>query len=125
MLPTACEIFEGLCGHVTAMHWRYKFVDLILICHSSFALGPLAALQTLLNHVTIVLTAIDPPSALAPRELCYCVVRVIGVFILLLLAFAIPSLFGLARFGDSPSPLITARVIIPSIYRGWCYLLAV
>ena len=49
MLLTTCEIFEGLHGHVTAMHWRYKFVDLTLIRHSSFALGPLAALQTLLD----------------------------------------------------------------------------
>ena len=82
MLPTACEIFEGLCGHVTAMHWHYKFFDLTLIRHSSFALGPLAALQTLPDPATVVLTTIGPPAASAPCELCYCIERVIGVFIL-------------------------------------------
>ena len=119
------QFIKVLRGRVVAMHWRYISVDLTLNHHSSFSLGPLATLQTLLDHDTVVLTAIDPPSASAPRELCYCVVRVIGVFILLLLASAIPPLFGLARFGDSPTLLVPARVIIPSIYRGLCYLLAV
>ena len=103
MLPTACEIFEGLRGHVTAMHWRYKFVYLTLIRHSSFALGPLDALQTLPDPATVVLTAIGPPATSAPRELCYCFVRVIGVLIYLLLASVKPPLFGLARLGDSPT----------------------
>ena len=76
------QFIKVLRGRVVAMHWRYIFVDSTLIRHSSFSLGPLAALQTLLDHATVVLTAIGPPTASAPHELYYCIERVIGVFIL-------------------------------------------
>ena len=96
-------------GHSGTMHWHYIIVESTLIRHSSFTLGPLAALQTLLDHATAVLTAIGPLVALAPCELCYCIVRVIGVFIYLILASVKPSLFGLARLGDSPTFLCSRK----------------
>ena len=59
------------------MHWRYIMDDLTLNFHSSFVHGPSAALQTFHDHADVVLTAIAPPAAPAPRELSYCTVRVI------------------------------------------------
>ena len=84
---------------MTAILWHYITVDLTLNCHSSFVHGPLAALQILRDHAAVVLTAITPPAASAPRELCYCIVRVIRLYIYLLLAFVESPLFGLAQFG--------------------------
>ena len=86
-------------GRLLAMHWRYIMVDPTLIFHSSFVHGPLAALQTLRDHAAVVLTAIAPPAAPAPCELCYCIVRVIRLYIYLLLAFIESPLFDLAQFG--------------------------
>ena len=103
------QFIKVLRGHVVAMHWRYIIVDSTLIRHSSFALGPLAALQTLLDHATVLLTTIGPPVASAPNELCYYIVKVIGVFIYLMLASLKPSLFGLARLGDSPTFLCSCE----------------
>ena len=71
------QLFKRLRVRLVAMHWHYKFVDLTLKRHSPFALGPLAALQTFRDHAGIVLTAIAPLTAPAPRELSYCTVRVI------------------------------------------------
>ena len=79
------QIIKVLHGRVVAMHWRYKLVELTLKRHSTFALGPFPALQTLLDHATVVLTVIEPPAASAPCELCYCLVRVTGVCTYLLL----------------------------------------
>ena len=47
----------------------------------------------------MVLTAIEPSIASAPRELCYCLVRVIGVCTCLLLASDKSQLFNLCRLG--------------------------
>ena len=115
------QFIKVLRGRVVAMHWCYIFVDLTLIRHSSFALGLLAALQTLLDHATVVLTAIGPPVASAPRELCYCIVRVIGVFIFLLLASVKPRLFGLAWLGDSPTFLCSRESDYP-FSKAWLVL---
>ena len=109
------QIIKVLRGRVVAMHWRYKLVDLTLKHHSPFALGPLAALQTLLDHATVVLTAIEPPPALAPCELCYCLMRVTGVCTYLLLASDKPLLFNLSRLGDYPTFLCSTREIILSV----------
>ena len=73
-LPTACNVFWVLRGRVSAMHWRFKTVDPTLIRHSSFAFGPLAALQTLLVRFSVVWFTISPPAAPALRELSYCIV---------------------------------------------------
>ena len=60
-----------------------------------------------------MLTAIGPPTASAPCEICYCIVRVIGVFIYLLLAFVKLSLFGLAQLGDHPTFLCSCESVYP------------
>ena len=86
-------------GRLLAMHWHYIMVYLTLIFHSSFVHGPLATLQTLWDHAAVVWTAIAPPAAPTPCELCYCIVRVIRLYIYLLLAFVELLLFGLAQFG--------------------------
>ena len=83
---------------MTAILWHYITVDLTLKFHSSFVHGPLAALQTLRDHAVVVLTAVTPPAAPAPRELCHCIVRVIRLYRYLLLAFVESPLFGLAQF---------------------------
>ena len=72
MITIACTIIKVLCGHIVAMHWHYINVDLTLIRHFSFSLGPLAALQTLLERFTVVLSAIGLSAAPAPRELGCC-----------------------------------------------------
>ena len=115
MITTACTIIKVLRGRIVAMHWHYISVELTLNRHSSFALGPLAALQTLLDHDTVVLTAIGPPAASAPRELCYSIVRVIRVCTYLLLASDKPLLFNLSRLGDCPTFLCPTREIILSV----------
>ena len=119
--PTSMQYIKLQRGHSGAMHQHYIFVDSTLIRHSSFALGPLAALQTLLDHATVVLTAIGPPVASAPRELCYCIVRVIRVFIYLLLASVKPPWFGLARLGDSPTFLCSRESDYP-FNKAWLVL---
>ena len=72
MITTACKIIKVLRGRIVAMHWRYINVDLTLIFHSSFSLGPLAALQTLLERFIVVLSPIGLSAAPAPRELGCC-----------------------------------------------------
>ena len=72
------------------MHWRFITLTNPKLRHSPFVLRPLAAaLRTLLDQVTVVIFAIEPPVASAPCELCelcYCLVRVTGECTYLLLA---------------------------------------
>ena len=71
------QLLKRLRGRLVAMHWCYITVDITLNCHSSFVHGPLATLQTFRGHAGIVLTAIAPYTAPAPREFRYYTVRVI------------------------------------------------
>ena len=84
--PLHAKLLKGLCGCMTAILRRYKSVDWTLTRHFIFNLGPLDALQTLHNHAAIVLTTISPPGASAPRELCYCIVSVVILYIYLWVA---------------------------------------
>ena len=77
-----------------AILWHYITVDLTLNCHSYFVHGPFAALQILRDHAAVVMTAITPPAASAPRELCYCIVKVIRLYRYLLLFFVESPLIG-------------------------------